>query len=195
MDTSKKSLFSPAGASQLSAGELESLLERYGWFAPLRILHELRSQSPDAQLDVVAPWRGQSSLYRLPVDIAVLTAPQEDIFPAAAPAPTPAPAPTLAPIPAPIPPTPAVSSDELIDRFLQQTDLRIVAQEGEPDDEVRTAPLLDDEDEVVSERLAEIYLAQGLRDHAVAIYRKLSLLNPEKSVYFAELIGKIENNN
>ena len=187
MDTSKKFLFSPAGASQLSAGELESLLERYGWFAPLRILHELRSQSPDAQLDVVAPWRGQSSLCRLPVDIAVLTAPQEDIFPAAAPAPT--------LVPAPIPPAPAVSSDELIDRFLQQTDLRIVAQEGEPDDEVRTAPLLDDEDEVVSERLAEIYLAQGLRDRAVAIYRKLSLLNPEKSVYFAELIGKIENNN
>ena len=55
--------------------------------------------------------------------------------------------------------------------------------------------MLDEEDEVVSEELAEIYLAQGLRDEALAIYRKLSLRNPEKSVYFAELIGKIETNN
>ena len=54
---------------------------------------------------------------------------------------------------------------------------------------------LDDDDEVVTEELAEIYLAQGLCDKAIAIYRKLSLLNPEKSVYFAELIGKLENNN
>ena len=70
-----------------------------------------------------------------------------------------------------------------------------MAEEGEPDTEVRTAPELSDEDDVVSESLAEVYLAQGLRAEAAAIYRKLSLLNPEKSVYFAELIGKIENNN
>ena len=70
----------------------------------------------------------------------------------------------------------------------------IVAGEGEPEEEVVLQPELDDDDEVVTEELAEIYLAQGLRDKSVAIYRKLSLRNPEKSVYFAELIGKIENN-
>ena len=88
-----------------------------------------------------------------------------------------------------------LSSDDIIDRFLQEDDLRIVAADGEPEEEVRTAAELDDDDEIVSEELAEIYLAQGLCDKAIAIYRKLSLLNPEKSVYFAELIGKLENNN
>lgn len=89
-----------------------------------------------------------------------------------------------------------LSSDDIIDRFLQEEDLRIVAAAGEPgEEEVRTEAELDDDDVVVSEELAEIYLAQGLRDKAIAIYTKLSLLNPEKSVYFATLIGKLENNN
>ena len=87
------------------------------------------------------------------------------------------------------------SSEEIIDTFLQERDLRIVAREDAPDVEVRLQPELDEDDEIVSEELARIYLAQGLRERAAAIYRKLSLLNPEKSVYFAELIRNIENNN
>ncbi|MEG0789645.1 MAG: hypothetical protein RRY23_06590 [Alistipes sp.] len=85
-----------------------------------------------------------------------------------------------------------LSSEDLIDRFLQEEDLRIVAEDGEPESEICTEAELSEEDDVVSEELAEIYLSQGLSKEALIIYRKLILLNPEKSVYFAELIEKIE---
>jgi len=43
-----------------------------------------------------------------------------------------------------------------------------------------------------TETLAQIYLEQGYVEQAKEIYSKLSLLYPEKSVYFASLIEKIE---
>ena len=88
-----------------------------------------------------------------------------------------------------------VSEGEIISRFLRKDDYRIVAEEGEVDSEVVTAAEIDDEDDIVSEELAEIYLAQGLRNEAIEIYRKLSLLNSEKSIYFAEKIENIQKNN
>ena len=68
-----------------------------------------------------------------------------------------------------------------------------MAEEGEVTHEIVTEAEFDEDDDMVSEELAEIYLAQGLNDMAKETYRKLSLLNPEKSIYFAELISKIEN--
>lgn len=88
-----------------------------------------------------------------------------------------------------------LTTDDVIDRFLRETDLRIVAREEGPEPEIPTEAVLDEEDDVVSEELAEVYLAQGLRDQALVIYRRLSLLNPEKSVYFAEIIRRMETNN
>lgn len=87
-----------------------------------------------------------------------------------------------------------VTTDDIIDRFLRADNLRIVAEEGEADSDIVTEAAFDADDDLASEELAEIYLAQGLKDMAKETYRKLSLLNPEKSVYFAELIAKIENN-
>ena len=87
------------------------------------------------------------------------------------------------------------SEGEIISRFLRKSDYRIVAEEGEADVEIRTEAEIDDEDDLVSEELAEIYLAQGLKCEAIEIYRKLSLLNSEKSAYFAEKIENIERNN
>jgi hypothetical protein len=87
------------------------------------------------------------------------------------------------------------SEGEIISRFLRKTDFRIVAEEGEVEGDVRTEAEIDDEDDLVSEELAEIYLAQGLKCEAIEIYRKLSLLNSEKSAYFVEKIENIEKNN
>ncbi len=86
------------------------------------------------------------------------------------------------------------SEGELINRFLRKNDYRIVAEEGDVEGDIRTEAELDDEDDIVSEELAEIYLAQGMKNEAKEIYRKLSLLNSEKSIYFAEKIEKIEKN-
>jgi tetratricopeptide (TPR) repeat protein len=83
-----------------------------------------------------------------------------------------------------------LSTEDRIDKFLNLDNYRIVAEEGDADDisEVEFG----DDDDMVSEELAEIYLNQGLYDEAIDTYRKLSLLNSEKSIYFAGLIAKIE---
>jgi hypothetical protein len=81
------------------------------------------------------------------------------------------------------------SSDDLIDIFLHRGGKRIVAEDGDAED-MSIADFSDDDD-IVSEELAEIYLNQGLYDEAIATYRKLSLVNSKKSVYFAELIEQI----
>ena len=85
----------------------------------------------------------------------------------------------------------AVSNAELISRFLKVDDYRIVAEDGEVDAEVKTEADFDDDDDLLSEELAEIYEKKGLNSEAIEIYRKLSLLNPKKSAYFAAQIEKL----
>ena len=88
-----------------------------------------------------------------------------------------------------------ITSGDIIDKFLRSDTHRIVAEEGEVTQEIVVEAAFDEEDDMVSEELAEIYLAQGLNDMAKETYHKLSLLNPEKSIYFAEIISKIDSNN
>jgi hypothetical protein len=49
-----------------------------------------------------------------------------------------------------------------------------------------------DSQEVYTEALAEVYLKQGLEDKAVDVFKKLSLLDPSKSAYFAARIREIK---
>ena len=88
-----------------------------------------------------------------------------------------------------------VTSSQLIDRFLKVGDYRVVAEQGacDEDEQITTEAEFDEEDDLVSEELAEIYAQQGLKNQAIEIYRKLSLLNPKKSAYFADQIEKLRN--
>lgn len=81
---------------------------------------------------------------------------------------------------------------EIIDRFLRLDDYRVVADDKAEVDEICTEADLEEQDDIVTEDLAEIFAAQGLKNEAVEIYRKLSLLNPKKSAYFASQIEKLQ---
>ncbi len=56
------------------------------------------------------------------------------------------------------------------------------------------AELPEENFDLCTETLAQIYAEQGYIDEAKQIYSKLSLRYPEKSVYFASLIEKLDNN-
>ncbi len=88
--------------------------------------------------------------------------------------------------------------DSLIDRFLR-TDLRgfkHAATENnvpEPEsDKEFVEKSVSENDEFVTETLANIYFQQKNYDKALSAYQKLSLKYPEKSIYFASRIKEIE---
>ena len=87
-----------------------------------------------------------------------------------------------------------VEKEELIERFIQ-TEPRI----SKPGKTEFYSPIIaakksvEDSEEIVSETLAKIFAQQGDVFKAIRIYKKLSLLNPEKRTYFAGLIKNLEN--
>ncbi len=79
---------------------------------------------------------------------------------------------------------------ELIDEFIRKQPAmpRPQAQFFNPEDAAKESVV--DEENIVSETLARIYYDQKHYEKAINIYRKLSLIYPEKSTYFAAQIEK-----
>lgn len=88
-------------------------------------------------------------------------------------------------------PDTARSEADVIDRFLSREFRRIVPDPASfPAGEDLARESVREDPELISEELADIYARQGLYVKAKEIYARLSLLYPEKSVYFAEIIDK-----
>ena len=85
-----------------------------------------------------------------------------------------------------------IANRQLIDQFISE-EPRIPSHKKDFFDPVEIArQSIVDEEEFVSETLAEIYLKQGNIPKAISIYERLSLKFPEKSSYFAALIEKLK---
>ena len=83
---------------------------------------------------------------------------------------------------------------DVIDRFLSNED-KTIKPKAEPA-KGEKAPVKEtsavEGDELMTETLAKIYVKQGHYSKALKIFEKLSLKYPEKSVYFAQQIKKVE---
>ncbi len=84
------------------------------------------------------------------------------------------------------------TKDELIDKFLS-ADPKIISSD-EPDEEQEDVSIssVTEDDGLISDTLARIYVKQGYYSKAIFTYEKLSLKFPEKSSYFASQIEKIQ---
>ena len=70
---------------------------------------------------------------------------------------------------------------------------RMTQPDQHVDEKIQTlAERSNHEQEVVTEAMAEVLIQQGLKQKAIEVYEKLSLLSPAKSVYFAAKIEQLK---
>jgi len=86
------------------------------------------------------------------------------------------------------------SSIEILDNFIKSNPAINRPEDKDYDTEIEIAKNSIKEDyELVSETMAVLFLKQGHNEKAIKIYKKLILIYPEKSVYFAALISELNN--
>lgn len=82
--------------------------------------------------------------------------------------------------------------DEIIESFIKNEPQISPPKPEQINNENKAKKSAEDHNDLVSETLANIYIEQMLYDKAIETYEKLSLMFPEKSRYFADLIQSIE---
>ncbi len=86
-------------------------------------------------------------------------------------------------------------NEDLIDKFIKESpELKNVnpPAESEKKEDI-SRPSVTENEEMLSEKLANIYIKQGYYNKAISAYKKLSLKYPEKSDYFAKQIEQLRN--
>jgi tetratricopeptide (TPR) repeat protein len=89
----------------------------------------------------------------------------------------------------------ALSKEELVERFIEANPAMPRPRKDffNPVNMAHYSTI--DNDDIVSETLAEVHLKQGRVRKALKIYQRLCLIIPEKSIYFATRIEKIKKEN
>jgi tetratricopeptide (TPR) repeat protein len=83
--------------------------------------------------------------------------------------------------------------NKIIDQFIEkQTSLRPIKPSREPEPIDRSGKSSELDDDLITDTLAKIYMAQGFYSRALEAYQKLSLKFPEKNSYFAAQIEEIK---
>ena len=83
-------------------------------------------------------------------------------------------------------------NNDIIEAFLEKDPQIKPPQHNKLDSENKARKSAEDQNDVVSETLANIYIEQMLYRKAIETYEKLVLKFPEKSRYFADLIKSLE---
>gem|GEM_PF-6215905 len=84
---------------------------------------------------------------------------------------------------------------DIIDEFIRKNPKIVVKRDSEVQSPYSSKDFNDEETpDVCSETLADLLVVQGKNEEAIKMYEKLSLLYPEKNIYFAARIEKLRRN-
>ncbi len=92
---------------------------------------------------------------------------------------------------------PVKKKKNLIDSFLEQSSAKRIRLESKSEETVDNVDIslgsVQEHDDLMTETLANIYIKQKQILKAIDVFRRLSLKYPEKNIYFARRIKKLED--